>query len=94
MDVVSLIRIVGDQAAIFGRVFANGKRAMTPELATQVLSIGFSDEDKDRMHVLALKNQECRISPEELGELDNYIKVGDLLAILQSKARMFLKASR
>jgi hypothetical protein len=81
------------EAAIFGRVFANGRQALTPELARHILNLGFSNEDKDRMHVLALKNQEGRISPEELAELDNYIKVGDLLAILQSKSRKFLKAS-
>jgi hypothetical protein len=81
------------EAAIFGRVFANGRQPMTPEVAGHVRNLGFSDEDKNRMHVLALKNQEGQISPEELGELDNYIKVGDLLAILQSKARKSPKAS-
>jgi hypothetical protein len=81
------------EAAIFGRIFAKGGQAMTPELARHVLTLGFSGEDKDRMHALALKNQENHLSREELDELDNYIKVGDLLAILQSKARKFLKAS-
>jgi hypothetical protein len=45
------------------------------------------------MHNLAVKSQEGRLSPEELAELDSYIKVGDLLAILQSKARKVLKKS-
>jgi hypothetical protein len=80
------------EAAIFGRVFTNGKRAMTPDLARHILSLGFSDADAARMHDLAVKTQEGRISSAELEELDNYVKVGDLLAILQSKARKALKA--
>jgi hypothetical protein len=43
------------------------------------------------MHDLARRNQEGRISPAELAELDSYVKVGDLLALLQSKARRTLK---
>lgn len=79
------------EAAIFSRVFADGRRSLTPELARHILTLEFSDDDKDRMHELAVKNQEGRVSPEELRELDNYIKVADLIAILQSKARKFLR---
>jgi hypothetical protein len=79
------------EAAIFSRVFVNGGQALTPALARHILTLAFSDEDKARMHELAVKNQEGRISPAELDELDNYIKVGDLIAILQSKARQLLK---
>jgi hypothetical protein len=86
-------RAVTSETAIFGRVFTNGRKVMSRELARQILGLGFSDEDKARMHELAVKNQEGQISSEELEELDNYIKVGDLLAILQSKARQSLKKS-
>ena len=44
------------------------------------------------MKALARKNREGRISCAELNELDSYVKAGDLLAILQSKARKLLKA--
>jgi hypothetical protein len=79
------------EAAIFVRVFADGKQGLTPELARHVLALGFSDEDKARMHELAIKNQEGNISAEELRDLDSYVKVADLVAILQSKARKLLK---
>jgi hypothetical protein len=79
------------EAAIFGRLFANGRQPLTPELARHVLTLGFSDEDRTRMHELAVKNQAGQLSPPEAAELDSYIKVGDLVAILQSKARKFLK---
>jgi hypothetical protein len=45
------------------------------------------------MHELAEKNQEGLLAEAEKEILDNYIKVGDLLAILQSKARKALKRS-
>jgi hypothetical protein len=78
------------EAAIFGRVFANGRPALSPELARHVLGLTFGEEDKARMHELAVGNQEGALSPEEKEELHNYIKVGHLLAVLQSQARQAL----
>ncbi len=42
------------------------------------------------MHELAAKRQAGQNSPKELKILDNYIKIADLLAILQSRARKLL----
>jgi len=42
------------------------------------------------MGELAAKNGEGTISPAELAEYDDYVKLADLLAILQSKARQVL----
>jgi hypothetical protein len=50
------------EAAIFSRIFTNGTKAMTPELARYVLGLTFGDEDKVRMHELAVKNQEGELS--------------------------------
>jgi hypothetical protein len=80
------------EAAIFSRIFVDGRRGLTAELARHILTLEFSDDDKARMHQLAGKNQEERASPEELEDLESYIKVADLVAILQSKARKFLRA--
>lgn len=79
-------------AAIFSRVFVDGRRSLTPELARHILTLEFDEDDKTRMHELAVMNQEGRISPEELRDLDSYISAADLVAILQSKARKFLRA--
>lgn len=57
------------------------------------MGLAFSQEDKERMKDLARKNRQGEISPEELRELDGYVKAGDLLAILQSKARKLLRAA-
>jgi hypothetical protein len=78
------------EAAIFARLWESFPSL---ELAQQVLKFGFPEQDQTRMHELAAKNQRESLSASELEELDNYITVGDLLAILQSKARKYLKQS-
>jgi len=40
---------------------------------------------------LAERNREGTLTDAEREELDDFVKVGDLLAILQSKARKLLK---
>jgi hypothetical protein len=67
---------------------------MSPDLAIQILKLAYSSQDLARMHELAVKNQEGGISPEELNELDSYVQMGDLIAVLQSKARVFLKKGK
>jgi hypothetical protein len=64
---------------------------LSRSLAHQVLKLKFSERETNRMHDLAAKNLEGTLSKQESDELDNYVKVGDLLAILQSKARKLLK---
>jgi hypothetical protein len=81
------------EAAIFARLWETGNGGPSLEVARHIVNLGFAEDDKRRMHELAVKNEQGRISPEELDELDSYIKVGDLLAILQSKARKRLKKS-
>ena len=81
------------QAAIFARVWESGDPGWTPELAYYILGRKFSEKDQARMHELAEKNQEGRLTVKELDELDSFVKVADLLAILQSRARQFLRQS-
>jgi hypothetical protein len=76
--------------AILARILSNGK-AFTPALARHLLKLGFSPEDKARMHDLAVRNQSGLLTPEELEELRSYASAGCLLGILQSKARQSLR---
>src|SRR5260370_36035597 len=82
------------EAAIFARLWETAQGGLPSTLARHILKLGFSERDNARMHELAVKNHEARISPAEQEELDNYIKAGDLLALLQSKARKSLKKGR
>jgi hypothetical protein len=82
------------EGAIFARLWETANGELLPVLARHILKLSFSESDKARMHELAVKNQESSISPAEREELDSYVKVGDLLAILQSKARKALQKTR
>src|SRR5205814_1968447 len=79
------------EAAIFARLWGPENRPLPLQLARQIVRLKFSEQDRERVHTLAVKNQEGQITPAELVELDNYIKVGDLLALLQSMARRRLR---
>jgi len=80
----------GGAAAIFARLW-EGEQGLTVPVARHVLKLGFGDADKARMRELAGRNGRGELSDEEREELDNFVKVGDLLAVLQSRARKFLK---
>ena len=78
-------------AAIFARLWEPENGELPKTLARHILKLRFSKQDQARMHELAERNQEGRISAGELEELDSYVAVGDLLALLQSRARRTLK---
>ena len=84
----------GSDVALFGRLLAADRGDLAPDLARYILTLDFGPEDKARMHDLAVRNQSGSLPTAESDELQNYVKVGHLLALLQSKARKSLKQSR
>ncbi|MBI3407497.1 MAG: hypothetical protein HY040_03970 [Planctomycetes bacterium] len=64
---------------------------MSSRLARYVLTLGFSAREQAHMEELAVRNQAGRLTPDEHGELLNYVNAGHLLALLHSKARKALK---
>jgi hypothetical protein len=64
---------------------------LTPTLARHLLKLQFDERDRMRMHDLAVKNQAGKLSAAKRRELDNYVRVGTLLSILQSRARERLR---
>lgn len=76
---------------ILERAIAPSRGGMAPELARQVLAWDFPPEDHARAHDLGRKAQLGTLSKEEEAELDDYLAANDMLAILQSKARVSLK---
>lgn len=75
------------EVTILARVLANEEGQLPPEMARYLLTLGFSDHDKARMHDLAVRNQKDALSAAEKEELFAYCKAGTLLSILKSKAR-------
>ena len=79
------------EAAIFSRVVDRSLSEFSEETARSLLKLGFSEEDHAIIDDLTTRNQEGTLSAEEKEELLNFVKVGNLLAVFQSKARKFLK---
>jgi hypothetical protein len=77
---------------IFRRIVDPEEPFLSAEAARGVLRLDFSAADRERMNELAARNREGRVSPAEEQELSNYIRVGQILGILQSKARRSLQS--
>jgi len=82
------------EMAILRRVVDSDQRVLSPDAARAILRLRFSASDRGRMNRLAAKNRQGKVKSEEEVELNNYIRVGQTLGILQSKARRSLKAIR
>jgi hypothetical protein len=80
--------------AIFARLIKADQGDLSRDLARYILTLGFAEEDQARMRELAEKNQQGVSSSEEQGELQNYVVVGHMLALLNSKARRSLKGRK
>jgi hypothetical protein len=79
------------EGSILARILSNKHGTLPPEVARYLLDAGFSEEDKARMHELAVRNQEGTISPSEKAELLAFVNAGSVLSLLKAKARRTLK---
>ncbi len=75
------------EAAILSRVIQGSKLALSPEAARALVDLGFAEEDRKKMHELAVKNQQGKLSQQEERELDSYVRVGRFLDLLSAKLR-------
>jgi hypothetical protein len=82
------------EIAMFARLINTEQGDLGRELARYILTLGFDEEDQATMRELAERNQESALDAEEREELQNYVKVGHLLALLHSKARRSLKTKK
>lgn len=79
---------------IWADVISPDKQDMSPTEAKAVLRWSFNEDAKLRMEDLATRNGQGVLSEAEREELEAYIKVGQVIAILQAKARLSLKHPR
>lgn len=79
-----------DEVTIMARILGNDDGQFPADLARYVLSLGFSERDRARMHDLAVRNQQDALTEAEKAEMHAFGKAGDLLAILKSRARRTL----
>lgn len=81
------------ELGIFRRIVDADQPPLSVEAAESLLRLGFGPVDQRRMNLLAEKNRQGLLKAEEEVELNNFIRVGQVLGILQSKARQSLKSN-
>ncbi|MFN7920188.1 MAG: hypothetical protein U0Q16_08830 [Bryobacteraceae bacterium] len=80
--------LTGSVSAIWARLLDS--REIPAETARFLLSIEFLESDHERMQHLADRSQEGLLTPPEECEYDAYLQVGNVLSMMQSKARVRL----
>lgn len=65
--------------------------SLSPQTARKLLELHFRDADQRRVGLLSEKANEGTLEPTERRELEEYIRVADLLAVLQARARRALE---
>jgi hypothetical protein len=85
------VKTTNTDAAILARVVQPERGDMNPDAARAILAWDFPSADRDRMHQLAVKNQDGLLTEAEQQELDSYRRVGRFLDLLSSKARQSLR---
>jgi hypothetical protein len=89
----SHIASANTEAAILGRLIEIEQQELSRGAAEYLLSIRFSDRDTARMNELSELARLGTLTDQEQAELDSYIHVGNLLAVMQSKGRRALVSS-
>jgi len=69
------------------------KKDLSPDAAEFLLAVDFEESDRERMLQLAERSEAGILTVEEQTEFDGYLHVGNLLAVMRSRARLALKKS-
>jgi hypothetical protein len=80
------------EAAILSRVIEQDRSELPGKVAEVILRWKFPEEDRQRMHELLEKIKAGKLTRREKDEAEMYERVGHLLSIVKSKARISLKA--
>jgi hypothetical protein len=78
------------EAAVWARLMRAQTTRLSPEAAEYLLSIELAESDRNRMEQLAERSEAGILTDEERAEFESYLHVGNLLAVMQSKARVVL----
>jgi len=81
------------EAAILSRVIQVEEEDLSRSAAEYLLSIRFGEHDVASMNQLSEAAREGKLTNEEQAELDSYLHVSNLLALMQSKGRRALQRS-
>ena len=78
-------------ASILERVVSPQEPSLAAEAARAMLLFAFPERDHVRIHELSEKARQGALTAEEEAESESYERVGSLLGLLQSKARLTLR---
>ena len=81
------------EVGIWDRVLDIPPTDITPDAARFLLRLDFRESDHQRMAELAERAQAGSLTPAERSDYEDYLRVGNLLALIQSKARLALRQS-
>jgi hypothetical protein len=84
-------RVLSIELAILSRIIAPKDGDLSAPAARAWLKMKFPVHDRKRAHELALKAQEGALTTEEEREVESYRRIGRLLDLMHSKARLSLK---
>ena len=79
------------EAPILQRLIDPRRCGWTPQAAEAVLQIRFAEEDEQRASELADRANRGVITPDEEREMEGYLRLGSLMDLMQSKARLYLR---
>jgi hypothetical protein len=85
-----MTKVTNSEAAILARVIQLEPDDLSPAAARVLLKLSFPQQDRERMHELAVKNQDGALTEQEQCELESYRRVGRLLDLLAARARRSL----
>lgn len=79
------------ESTILGRIIQSDESTLAPEVARAILDWRFGRSDRNRMTELLDKAKSGQLTKSERAEAESYERVGQLLSILKSKARISLQ---
>lgn len=78
-------------AEVLARAIDAEAVVLSADAARSILQLDFQAADHQRMELLAEKASQGNLTPDELREAEGYNQAGQILALLQSKARQSLR---
>lgn len=82
-----------DVKLLLDRVLDPVGQALTPEVARRLINLRADPELQDRIDDLCDRNTEGMLTPDERLELETLVAAGNIVSILQAKARALLAGS-
>ena len=81
----------GESSRVLDRLLEPISRCLNPDGARALIEMRADPVAEARIEELAEKCTEGQLTPEEKHEYETYVHVGNVVAILQAKARLHLK---